>query len=225
METFTELFKTILAEDKGKSRVAAREVRKLTYGSRSGKNEFKIIQGIIEAAPLMCARISEDWRRENFVLAISVIYFLHDREDQPDFLFPWFFQLLQNKNGNIRHVAVRMIEHELGSLTCHIRFPEKELGFSKLSPEIADQVLYDLRMNLENLERSSWNREYKKLNILTNFQVEFINLFNILYLAWTIIMVKCHNRQLNHTKRFLSAKKRLNKNLWRCLKRPAAILL
>lgn len=102
MKTFTELFNTILTGDKESSRKAARGVRKLLHSSHCDKDEFKALKKIIDNSPDEYRKIKEDWREENFVVAVSVLYFLHDRENQPDFLFPWLFYLLQHKNGNIR---------------------------------------------------------------------------------------------------------------------------
>ena len=121
-KTFIKLFDIILIENKEKSRKAAREVRKFLYqSSLDYKSKFNEIKSIIENAPEEYRSIVEDWRQENFVVAISVLYFLHNKEDQPDFLFPWLFHLLLDKNGNTRQSAVRMIENELGPLTVHIR--------------------------------------------------------------------------------------------------------
>jgi len=160
--TFTELFKIILISDKYRSRKAAREIRKLVYGSRAG-GEYK---SIIENAPAEYIKITEDWRQENFVVAISVMYFLHNRENQPDFLFHWLFQLLQHENGNIRHSAVRMIKHELGPLTYYIRFPGKTSSLRELLPERADHILFGLRTNLNNLAVGSWKSSYKKFKYI-----------------------------------------------------------
>ena len=160
--TFTELFKTILTADKDKSRKAARRVRGFLYSSHSEGESIKTFVHIIENAPEEYAKIKEDWRQENFVIAISIIYYLHNRENQPDFLFPWFFQLLQNKNGNIRHAVVRMIQHELGSLTYHIRFLGRESGYSGLSKKQADGILLGLRADLDSLAANSWKQAYKK---------------------------------------------------------------
>ena len=101
--TFTELFKTILTADEEASRKAAREVRKFLYSSQSNGKSRDYLD-IIERAPDTYAKVSADWRQENFIMAVSVIYFLHNRENHPDFLFPWFFQLLRHKNGNILRV-------------------------------------------------------------------------------------------------------------------------
>ena len=167
--TFAGLFKTILIADKYQSFKAARQVRKFLYSSRSnGKNEFKEIQKIIRNAPGEYTKISDDWRQENFVVAISVMYCLHDQEGKPDLLFPWLFQLLQHKNGNIRHAAVRMIEHELGLLTYHIRFSSERLEHSGLSPKQADRIIFGLRTGLNNLMASSWKDSYKKFKYIND---------------------------------------------------------
>ncbi|MEK7091918.1 MAG: hypothetical protein AAB900_02935, partial [Patescibacteria group bacterium] len=76
-----------------------------------------------------------------------------------NFLFPWLFQLLQHKNGNIRQAGVRMIQTELGPLTYHLRFPGKESGLSK---ERADSILFGLRTNLDHLAASAWQPAYDK---------------------------------------------------------------
>ncbi|MDO8569422.1 MAG: hypothetical protein Q7R89_01395 [bacterium] len=167
--TFAELFKTISIADKDQSCKAARQVRKFLYSSQSsGKNEFKEIQKIIQDAPSEYVKISEDWRRENFVMAISVMYFLHNRENQPDFLFSWLFQLLQHENGNIRHSAVRMVKHELGLLTYHIRFPGETSSLRELSPKKANNILFGLRTNLNNLAAGSWKSLYKKFKYIND---------------------------------------------------------
>lgn len=163
MKTLKECFKVVLTGDREASRKAAREVRKLVYSSQSGKDKHEDIKNIINNAFGEYTKIFEAWRKENFVMAISVMYFLHDRESHPDFLFPWLFQLLQHENGNIRHAAVRMIEHELGPLTYHIRFPNRKSDpFHTLSPEQADQVLRGLHSNLESLATNSYKPSYKK---------------------------------------------------------------
>lgn len=163
MKTFTELFNAILTVDEEISRRAAREVRKFLYSRKSGgKNEYKQIKNIINTAPNVYAKISEDWRRENFAMAVSVIYYLHDKESEPDFLFSWLFQLLQHKNGNIRQAAVRMIQSELGPLTYFIRCPGRKSDFHKFSSEKSEQILFGLRANLNSLAEHSWKDSYKK---------------------------------------------------------------
>ena len=141
MNTIKECFGTILGGNKEESRQAARKVRKLVYSSSaSGREKYEEIAALVRTAPENYMRISEDWRQENFVMAVSVIYFLHDRESQPDFLFPWLFQLLQHQNGYIRHAAVKMISHEIGPLTYHLRFPSEKSSFHNFTPEDADMI-------------------------------------------------------------------------------------
>lgn len=167
MGTFSELFKTVLNGDREASRRAAREVRQRLYRLVSNRrSEYRSIKKIIGTAPEVYATISEPWRQENFVLAISVLYFLHDRDDRPDFLFPWLFHLLQHGNGNVRHAAVRMMEHELGPLTYHIRFPGERSSLIGLPPELADQILRSLRVNLESLAAQSWKPVYDKFKYI-----------------------------------------------------------
>src|SRR3989344_4600153 len=161
MNTIKECFDTILRGNKEKSRLAARGVRKLVYSSSaSGREKYGEIAALVRTASENYLRISEDWRQENFVMAVSVIYFLHDRENQPDFLFPWLFQLLQHSNGYIRHAAVKMISHEIGPLTVHIRFPGDKS--SKLNPEQADSILYSLFINLSKLASNFWRPKSKR---------------------------------------------------------------
>ncbi|MEK7621763.1 MAG: hypothetical protein AAB415_01150 [Patescibacteria group bacterium] len=50
METFTEIFKSILTAKKEESCQAAREVRKAVYGS-GNRGEYRVIKSIINRAP------------------------------------------------------------------------------------------------------------------------------------------------------------------------------
>src|SRR3989344_4320596 len=163
MNTIKECFDTILRGNEEKSRLAARGVRKIVYSSSaSGREKYEEIADLVRTAPENYLRISEDWRQENFVMAVSVIYFLHDRENQPDFLFPWLFQLLQHPNGYIRHAAVKMISHEIGPLTYHLRFPGEKSSFHKFTPEDANMVLYSLFVGLDELLNAFWKPKYKR---------------------------------------------------------------
>jgi len=151
--------------EKSDSRLAARKVRKLLYSSTGTYNREKFIDiaNLIKNAPGEYEKISEGWRQENFVLAVSVIYYMHDREDQPDFLFPWLFQLLEHPNGVIRYASVRMLSHEIGPLTVHIRFPNHKPGyFGKLTPEQADTILHSLFINLNELMGTLWQSKYRR---------------------------------------------------------------
>jgi len=162
--TFSELFEVILNGNKEDSRRSARKVRKYLYSSHDS-GEYKIIKSIIETAPLEYLDIVEDWRQENFVMAVSVLYFLHDKENKPDFLFPWLFRLLQHKNGNIRQSAVRMITTELGPLTVHIRCPEYKQIQSK--SEQSDVVLTNVFISLNKLLEKFWNPTYKRYKYIS----------------------------------------------------------
>lgn len=165
MTTIKQCFETILNGNKEESRQAARRVNKLVYSSATtaGKEKYEQIVALIRTASENYARISEDWRQENFVMAISVMYFLHNRESEPDFLFSWLFQLLQHQNGYIRYAAVKMISHEIGSLTVHLRFPgDRSILGDKLKPEQADNILHSLFMSLNGLLSVLWQPKYKR---------------------------------------------------------------
>ena len=97
MKTFIELFSIILTGNKDDSRKAAREVRKLLYNNSRDGGKYDDIKKIIEDAPDEYRKIKEDWREENFVVAVSVLYYLHDRESQPDFCFRGCFIYLSIK--------------------------------------------------------------------------------------------------------------------------------
>jgi hypothetical protein len=167
MKSFKELFNTILTADKDESRKASREVRKLLYSSHYDRNSsFNDMGLIIQNAPVEYAKIKEEFRQENFAVAISVIYYLHNRDDKPDFLFPWLFELLKHDNGNIRQAARRMISHEFGPLTYHIRFPGQKSSFGDLAPEIADDILYRLFMILRNFINALWQPKYNRFKYI-----------------------------------------------------------
>ncbi len=168
MTTIDKCFKIILAGDRESSRQAARQIRKLVYGSGESGG-YKSIASIIKNAANEYKKITEDWRQENFAVAVSVMYFLHDKENKPDFLFPWLFHLLQHPNGNVRHAAVRMIGHELGPLTVHLRFPnEKSSYLRELSPEQSDMILFSLFANLNDLAADLWKPSYKKYKYISS---------------------------------------------------------
>ncbi len=168
-KTFIDLFKIILDGNKENSRKAAREVRKLLYRSPYYDEKFKDINLIVENAPKKYFDISENWRKENFVVAISVLYYLYEKEDLPDFLFPWLFYLLLNKNGNIRQSAVRMIKNNLGALTFHIRCPEYKHSKSKI--EQSDFILINLFLSLNDLLGMTWKPKYKKCKYISDLPV------------------------------------------------------
>jgi len=165
MTTIGECFEIILNGGKDESRRAARRVGKLVYSSSAtaGKKKYEQIADLVKTAPQKYEHIVEDWRQENFVMAISVMYFLHDKENQPDFIFPWLLQSLQHKNGYIRYAAVKMISHEIGPLTVHLRFPgNRSILGDKLKPEQADNILRSFFMDLNNLSSTLWQPKYKR---------------------------------------------------------------
>ncbi|MCK5510728.1 hypothetical protein KAI65_04285 [Candidatus Parcubacteria bacterium] len=164
-KTFPEFFNIILTGNKEDSRKAAREVRKLLYSSRFG-GKYSDIKLLIKNAPIEYENIVEDWRKENFVMAVSVLYFLHDKESQPDFLFSWLFYLLRHQNGNIRNAVRRMLENEIGSLTVHIRIPDYKQSKSK--SEQSDFILLNLFVNLNNLLSDLWKPAYKKYKYISS---------------------------------------------------------
>ncbi len=162
MTTFIDLFADILNGNRQSSHQAARAVRKQLFSpSFSYKRRYEDIQLIIDIAAAEYYKIKEDWRKENFVLAVSIIYFLHNKNKSPDFLFVWAFDLLQHSNGNIRQAARRMINNELGPLTAHIRCPDLEFERS-FTTEEADVILFSLYVNLNDLSVILNKPSYKK---------------------------------------------------------------
>lgn len=168
MKSFNELFETILSGDKEASRMAAREVRKLVYSSHAGK--YDEIKSIVNNASEEYRKITDDFRQENFVMAVSVMYFLHDRENEPDFLFPWLFHLLKHPNGYIRHASVHMLGHELGPLTVHLRCPESNYSH-KFSHAEADQILSDMFIALISMANNFWEPKYKKYKYISSLPI------------------------------------------------------
>lgn len=143
-------------------------MRKLVYNSET-KEKYEDIENLVKNARVVYEKISEDWRRENFVVAVSVIYFLHDRDAEPDFLFPWLLPLLRHSNGVIRYASVRMLSHELGPLTVYIRIPDfKPNDLTDLKPKQANTILFSLFTNLNKLLESMWKPAYKKYKFISS---------------------------------------------------------
>ena len=171
MTKIKDCFETILKDNKNESRQAARRVRKLVYSSGSN-SKYDDIEKLVNDAPKTYKKISESWRQENFVMAIGVMYFLHDRENQPNFLFPWLFQLLLNSSGVIRYAAVRMLSHELGPLTVYVRIPDfKPDGLTDIKPQQANDILLALFVDLNRLLNRSWKPIYKKYKYISSLPV------------------------------------------------------
>jgi len=164
MNTIRDCFNIILSGNKKESHLAARQVRKLLYNSGSNsRSRFKDIENQINRAPADYADITEEWRQENFIMAISVIYFLRSKEKEFDFFFPWFFKLLLHSNGNIRYAAVRMITTDLGPLTVYIRVSNfKSTEIKGLSKERSDEILFFLFIGLNYLLAKTWKPAYEK---------------------------------------------------------------
>ncbi|OGN00013.1 MAG: hypothetical protein A3B91_03380 [Candidatus Yanofskybacteria bacterium RIFCSPHIGHO2_02_FULL_41_29] len=174
MNTIKDCFDIILSSNENDSRLAARRVRKLLYSATASPDRSKHneINNVINNALDTYSKIQEEWRQENFVMAASVIYWCHDKESQPDFLFPWFFQLLQHSNGYIRHAAVRMFSHEIWPLTVHIRIPGYKLShFDKLTPEQANKILHSLSADLNKLLATLWQPKYKRYKYIDSLPV------------------------------------------------------
>lgn len=167
MKTYRSLFHTILTAGEEESRKAAREVRRVLYSAREGRNEYKDIAKIIDTTPSVYYKIPEndEWRQENFVMAVSVLYFLHDREHRPEFLFVWLSELLWHPNGNIRHAAVRMFNHEVGPLTVHIRCPKEEF---RVNGKKSDEIISDLYVMLVSIINKTWEPSYKKKKYISD---------------------------------------------------------
>lgn len=163
MTSFSECFNTILTGNKEESREAARQARKILYSSQFD-NKFDAIGLIVENAPKEFEQIDEAWRQENFVMAVSVIFFLRDIKTPVDVLFSWLLNLLTHKSGNIRYAAVKMISLEIWPLTVHIRFPERKLSSEedRIKPEQADIILRALFISLDGLSAGLWQPKYKK---------------------------------------------------------------
>ena len=167
MTTFSECFNVILTGDREASRKAARQVRKLVYSSAGdGREKFEEMAAIIENAPKEYEKIKEESRQENFVMAISVMYFLHNKESQPDFLFPWLFDLIQHTNGYIRYAAVRMFENELGPLTVHLRCPN-DSSFRHRADQ-SNTILCELYFHLMELATKLWKPIYKRYKYISS---------------------------------------------------------
>lgn len=164
MNTIADCFLTILHGDEVDSRRAARQVSKLLYSAKD-TSKYEDIKQIVNTALNEYKKIVEPWRQENFVLAASVIYYLHDREAEQDFLFPWFYELLQHNNGVIRYAAVRMISHEFGPLTYYIRFPDRtqdRFDMLRVTKSQADGILYSLFAQLTGLLATLWKPAFKR---------------------------------------------------------------
>ena len=165
MEQFKDIkecFNVILEGDKVASKKASRKAHKII--SMMKRPDYDYLIEMVMDSPHQYMSISESWRQENFVMAISSTFFLVD-EAQHGHLFPWLFQLLQHDNGNIRYAAVRMFENCFGPMTYHIRFPDDPEQYKDY--RIDSTLLKELFMSLNGLLSVYWDARYE--------QYEYIN--------------------------------------------------
>ena len=177
MSSIRGCFDIILHGNKKQSGIAARQVRRLLYGRESslssGKSKYADIHYVLSNVQKIYSKISEPWRIENYVVAISVIYYLRENILGPEHYFSWFYDLLLHPRGNIRYAAVRMIEFELGPLTVYIRI----LNFKsyhdndQITPEKADEILFSLFVKLNDLLDKTWKSGYNKYRYVDSLPV------------------------------------------------------
>lgn len=172
MDSIKSLFKVILDGDRKASTAAAREVRKFLYSSRGENQKYKDIVNELSKVQENYEQIVETWRLENYVVAISVIYFLRDKKSRPDFLFSWFYKLLLHENGLIRYAAVRMFGTEFGPLTVHVRFPDRIKFVSNYNEIIRnDSIILDVYNKLFDLSESLLKPLHKRYKYLDSLPV------------------------------------------------------
>lgn len=157
---FNEIFAIILNAEKEESRVAARAVSKKLYNTSMERDDFDEIHLILDNAVTEYAKIEEDWRKENYATAVSVLYYLNNHENDPDFLHAWLLELVEHKNGNIRNAGRRMFELELCMLTLHIRLPDRNI--SKKKKDTCDKVLLQLFIDMNIMLKNYWLPKYEK---------------------------------------------------------------
>lgn len=157
-----ECFKIILEGERAASKNASRKTHKII--SMMKRPDYDYLVEMVMDSPHQYMSISEGWRQENFVMAISSTFFLAD-EAQHGHLFPWLFQLLQHDNGNIRYAAVRMFETCFGPMTYHIRFPDDPEQYKDYRMD--NTLLKELFMSLHGLLSVYWDARYE--------QYEYIN--------------------------------------------------
>lgn len=154
------------------STAAAREVRKFLYSSRGDNQKHKDIVNELSKVQENYENIAETWRLENYVVAISVIYFLRDDKLRPDFLFSWFYKLLLHENGVIRYAAVRMFDTEFGPLTVHVRFPDEKYSKREYLECVRnDSIIYEVYNRLFDLSESLFKPAYKRYKYLASLPV------------------------------------------------------
>ncbi len=172
MDSIKNLFKIILEGDKNGSRSASRGVRKFLYSSRGDNQKYKDIVNELSKVQENYEKIKGTWRLENYVVAISVIYYLRDKKSRPDFLFSWFYKLLLHENGTIRYAAVRMFDTEFGPLTVHVRFPDRKEFAGDYKDIIRnDSIILEVYNRLFDLSESLLKPAYKRHKYLDSLPV------------------------------------------------------
>jgi hypothetical protein len=165
IKTTKECFDIILKGNKKDSHVARLSLRKIVY-SNYKTSEYKVIVRIVKDALRIYEKIDEEWRQENFIVALSTIYFLRDyKKYPPDHLFPLFLGLLQHSNGNIRYATVRMLRDEIIFLSIYLRLPEEEKKGDRQRKLEFDHILYWLYVGLIRLSDviETWKKvDYEK---------------------------------------------------------------
>jgi hypothetical protein len=157
--TIKEAIEIILHGNELEAKKVSKTMRKLVYFGDSGK--YEEIKEVIEDVLKVYPTIQEEWRREIYISAISIMYFLHDKYDKkPDYFFPLLLSLLENPNGTIRYCAYKMLVHDLGPLTVHLRIPDYEK--SELDKYIAISILSKLHKDLMILHDKYFDKKYKK---------------------------------------------------------------
>ncbi len=116
-----EAYQKILYGTESEAKKAWQGMRKLVYSGGNGK--YDEIKKELEKVKENYKNIVEDWRREFYISSISIMYFLHHKESNPNFFLPFLLGLLENENGKIRYCAYKMISNDLGPLTVHLRHP------------------------------------------------------------------------------------------------------
>jgi hypothetical protein len=160
MYNIKQIFEEIINGDKKKSTEACRGLRKFVYSRQGEKNKYDGIQKIIDNAPETYKNLLNEWQQENFVLGISIIYFLRETKNKVDYLFDWLYKLLEHSNGIIRYSAIKMLEHDLGSLTVHTRHPGHTSD--EVKPKKAEEILFLMFNTLNHLSNKYFLPKYKK---------------------------------------------------------------
>jgi transposase-like protein len=89
-----EAYQKILYGTEPEAKKAWQSMRKLVYSGGHGK--YDEIKEELENVKENYKNIVEDWRREYYISSISIMYFLHHKESDPNFFLPFLLGLLEN---------------------------------------------------------------------------------------------------------------------------------